>query len=54
VSGRKRTKKDVHDLMWELFDAIEEVQLGWAALDEQEKFERKVAKIRKQYERMKA
>ena len=31
---KKRPKKTVHDLFWELIDAIEEVQLGWSALKE--------------------
>ena len=50
---KKRPKKTVHDLFWELIDAIEEVQLGWSALEEQDKFERKVARIRRQYENLK-
>lgn len=48
----KRPKKDVHDLMWELLDAIEDIQTWWNATDEQAKFDRKVAKIRKQFEKL--
>jgi hypothetical protein len=49
----RRPKKDVHDLIWELFEAIEDVQLCWNALDVQEKFDRTVTRIRNQYERLK-
>jgi hypothetical protein len=52
TTPKKRIKKDVHALVWELFDAIEEVQTWWNAQEEQAKFDRKVAKIRKQYERL--